>query len=66
MENKIVEKQENPSAYREPQQRCPSPVYDMKIRRKNNNRIVWWLSLRREKEINHQSILKWRMLTNTL
>ena len=27
MENKIVEKQENPSAYREPQQRCPSPVY---------------------------------------
>ena len=30
MENKIVvmlEKQENPSAYREPQKRCPSPVY---------------------------------------
>ena len=27
MENKIFEKQENPSAYREPQQRCPSPVY---------------------------------------
>ena len=27
MENKIVEKQENPSAYREPQKRCLSPVY---------------------------------------
>ena len=30
VENKIVvmiEKQENPSAYREPQKRCPSPVY---------------------------------------
>ena len=29
VENKIVEKQENPSAYREPHQKimCPSPVY---------------------------------------